>query len=1198
MSGNAKIGGKIVLEGASKYNSDLKEIKQNLTLLRSEMKVCNTQYASSANSVEALSKKQEIYSKEIEQVGKKIKTYADAIEEQKNKQSQAAQNIETYSGKLETARQKLEALEKSGNATNEELEEQKQVVGELEKKLEEANGEYTSSENAIKRFSTAQNNAQAELNKLNSELNQNDKYLDEAKNSADGCATSIDQYGNEIDEAGKKTSDFGEIVKGSLTVDAIEAGLKALVNGIKQVAEFSYEAGASFEASMSKVQAISGATGAELDALTAKAKEMGATTMFSATESADALQYMAMAGWKASDMISGLPAIMNLAAASGENLATVSDIVTDDLTAFGLSAEDAGHFADVLAAASSNANTNVSLMGETFKYAGSIAGAMGYSIEDLAVATGLMANNGIKASNAGTALRSVITRMAKPTKESQMAMDALKLSLTDGEGNMLSFMNIMEQMRDKFAGLTEAEKAQYAAMLAGKTGMSGLLAIVNASETDFEKLTSAIDNCNGAAKEMADIMQDNLKGKVTILQSALEGLGISVYDVFSDDLKKGVEAATEAVDKLHDSVENGDIGVSLNKMSDALGEMIETGVKLGENVLPVLIDAFTWIIDHGATVAGTIAGIMAFKTTMDVAAGAVAAFNAVCAANPYVLLAAGIAALSGALIGLVADTARANEAVEEINERYGKLNSTIDEYCRESDEKKKSLEAEGEASRKLVSELEDLQSKTHLTSEEQMRQQAIIDQLNAQYPDLNLAIDDQTGKLNMSTDAIKDNIEALLDQAKALAAQEDMVETAKKLYDAEKQLADIEKEQEETMKAVSEARQQAVDELNEYGRVTDETQEKVTAATENQDALRNKYDETQASIEELTGRYQEAADYVAEANGKMVDSTASAHEQMTEQLMELSEDEQEELDKMVQEIDEFSGAFGKMATEASVSLSQMNENLQTNATAMNDYAENIHKAMDLAAASTDTNTKDIVNYLISMGTDGAAELAEFVSAAETKSSEYNEILQNWADYKKAQNETEQALRDWNLGLNEGYKQITTDTKTFQDDMTKSQEDWNKKLGENNDKIIKDTETFHEDMVKAQEDFHRTELENADQFKEDYTTMATETQQSYADATLNEQDTVTEAYDTVAQAAIDTTTSTLGITGGQSEVFYELGITVDESLAAGIDAGTSEVERAVRDMCERVVESVDISGLTDRIDAALAEAADRAEAVYG
>ena len=564
MSSNAKIGGKIVLEGASKYNSDLKQIQQNLTLLRSEMKVCNTQYATNANSVEALSKKQEIYSKEIDQVGKKIKTYADAIEEQKTKQNQAAQNIETYSGKLETAKQKLEALEKSGNATNEELEEQKQVISELEKKLEEANGEYTSSEAAIKKFTTAQNNAQAELNKLDNELKENDKYLDEAKNSADGCATSIDQYGKEVDEAGEKTSMFGDIVKGSLTADAIEAGIKTLVDGLKRVAEFAYEAGSSFEASMSKVQAISGAAGADLDALTAKAKEMGSTTMFSATEAADALQYMAMAGWKADEMIAGLPAVMDLAAASGENLSTVSDILTDDLTAFGLTADDAGHFADVLAAASSNANTNVSLMGETFKYAGATAGAMGYTIEDLAVATGLMANAGIKASNAGTALRSVITRMAKPTKESQIAMDALGISLTDREGNMLSFMQIMEKMRDSFAGLTEAEKAQYAAMLAGKTGMSGLLAVVNASETDFNKLVDSIENCNGVAKEMADIMQDNLKGKVTILQSALEGLGIAVFDVFSDELKEGVEAATESIDRLHDAVENGDLGVSLN----------------------------------------------------------------------------------------------------------------------------------------------------------------------------------------------------------------------------------------------------------------------------------------------------------------------------------------------------------------------------------------------------------------------------------------------------------------------------------------------------------------------------------------------------------------------------------------------------------------------------------------------------------
>jgi TP901 family phage tail tape measure protein len=1170
------IGGSISLEGANKYNSDLKQIKQNLTLLRSEMKVCNSQYSSTANSVAALSKKHEIYEKEIEQVAKKVKTYADAIEDSKKKQEEAGNKIANYSERLENAKSKLDALEKSGNATNEELAEQKQVVSDLEKKLASANQEYTSSENAIKKYTTAQNNAQAELNKLNTELTQNDKYLDEARNSADGCAKSIDQYGNEVDDAGEKTKDFGDIVSGSLKVDAIEAALKALVNGLKQVAEYAIDAGSSFEAGMDKVAAISGATGEDLERITAKAKEMGATTMFSATESAEALQYMAMAGWKADQMIAGLPAIMNLAAASGEDLATVSDIVTDDLTAFGLAAEDAGHFADVLAAASSNANTNVSLMGETFKYAGAVAGAMGYDVEDLAVATGLMANAGIKASNAGTALRSVITRMAKPTKESYQAMQDLGISLTDNEGQMYSFMEIMEKMRDSFSDLTEAEKAEEAAMLAGKTGMSGLLAVVNASESDFNKLCEAIENCDGAAEEMAATMQDNLKGKVTILQSALEGLGISVYDVFSDDLKGGVEAATEAVDRLHDSVENGDIGVSLNKMSDALGEMITSAVELGEDVLPVLIDAFTWIIDHGGLVAGAIGGILAFKTTMDVATAAVSAFNAVMAANPYVLIAAGIAALTGALIGLSSEIESDEERVKRLNDtaaesvkKYDQINEKLDENIQNRENARKSIESEEAASKKLVSELSELQSKTSLTTEEQARQSAIIEQLNQQYPDLNLAIDEQTGKLNLSTDAILENIDALLQQAKAAAAQEDMANIAKDLYEAEKELADIEKERTDNLNESADASRQAYREMEEYGRVTDETQERVALASEVQENLNEKYNETQEKITSLTGEYETAAEYVAASTEQMAESTEGATDRMDTAFEELEEEAREELDKIKETVSGFSGMFDEMSTEASKSMGEISQNLANNAQSMSDYADNIHKAMNIAAESTDSSTKAIVDYLIGMGVDGAAELAQFVQAAEENSAEYQQVIENFGDFQIAQNTAEQALEDWRLGMNTGYEGI-----------------------------ISDAEGFHTDLNDEQEGFHDEQIDNAEQFKDDYTEMATETQQSHAEATLDEKGTVEDAYGEVAQAAIDKSTSTLGITGGRSSVFYDMGITIDDSLAAGIEAGTSSVENAVSSMCQRVVSAVDISGLTSRIDAALADGAERAAAVYG
>ena len=364
---------------------------------------------------------------------------------------------------------------------------------------------------------------------------------------------------NNFSSTMKSCSDTAERLRGTIS-SGLGFGAMAAIGGkavtavgsaLKSVTTSAVSAGMSFENAMSSVAAISGATGTNFESLSKKAKEMGASTKYTATEAANAMEYMAMAGWKTADMLSGIDGIMNLAAASGSDLARTSDIVTDALTAFGKQAKDSGEFADVLAAASANANTNVDLMGETFKYVGSVAGAMGYSIQDISLATGLMANSSIKGSAAGTALRSTITRMAKPTEESSMAMSALGLSLTDTNGNMNSFGEVMKDMRKGMQGMTEDEKASYAAMLGGQEAMSGLLAIANASDEDFNKLSDAINNAAGSAEKMAGIKMDNLQGAVDELKSGMEGLGITAFEQASESLKGFVENATSVVNNLN-----------------------------------------------------------------------------------------------------------------------------------------------------------------------------------------------------------------------------------------------------------------------------------------------------------------------------------------------------------------------------------------------------------------------------------------------------------------------------------------------------------------------------------------------------------------------------------------------------------------------------------------------------------------------
>ena len=345
--------------------------------------------------------------------------------------------------------------------------------------------------------------------------------------------------GKQIERSGKAIAGVGSNL--TKTVTAPIAGI-----GVASV-----KLAADFEKGMSTVQSISGATGEELEKLSKTAKEMGLKTKYSASESTEAFKYMAMAGWEAGEMAEGIEGIMYLAGATGEDLAGTSDIVTDALTAFGMKANDTKDFVDVLAQTANKSNTSVSMLGESFKYVAPVAGALQFNVQDVSTALGLMANSGIKASSAGTALRSLFTRMAKPTKESQTAMDALGISLTDSKGNMKSLDTIMRETRKSFAGLTESQKAQYAAALAGKTGMSGLLAIVNSADGDFNELSTAIYNSNGACKKMYDTANNNLSGQLTILKSTVEGIGISFGERLLPYIKQGTEFIQKLADKFN-----------------------------------------------------------------------------------------------------------------------------------------------------------------------------------------------------------------------------------------------------------------------------------------------------------------------------------------------------------------------------------------------------------------------------------------------------------------------------------------------------------------------------------------------------------------------------------------------------------------------------------------------------------------------
>lgn len=764
-------GGVVKLKGESEYRRALKNIQNDLKVVGSELKVVSSQFDKNDKSQEAVSAQTNILNSKLEAQKEKLQL----ITNQYNLFSQAAQKSaqehEQLGRQLQDAKAKLEAIKNTSGEASDEYKTQQDVVQDLQNQYDESTKAQDKNRESVAKLAVAMNNAQTdvikttkEIESLGDESKDTGKEAEDLGDSAKDAEKKIEDLGDGSNDAGRKTEELGDKVedagKKAITsgdgftvmngaiANLVSDGIQKAIDGLKELAKQTFDSGANFQSAMSQVAAISGATGDDLQKLTDKAKEMGAKTKYTATESAEAFNYMAMAGWDTQDMLDGIEGVMNLAAASGEDLATTSDIVTDALTAMGYSAGDAGELADVMASASANANTNVGLMGATFQYAAPIVGALGYNMQDTATAIGLMANSGIKGEKAGTALRSILTRLSAPTKDTQDAMDALGISLTDSEGNMKDLNTVMGDLRNAFSGLSESQQAQYAKSLAGQEAMSGLLAIVNASPDDYQKLTDAVanattnlsdfnqsakdagvpiddlrskmaevgvtsdefdkaiqqsggnanafvialkqsadagtnvnqilkdvgtstedlqtafDGTSGSAEDMANTMNDNVLGQLTLLKSKIEGIMIDVFDGSSEKIQGAIDSISEMLDSID---------------WDAVAETISNGVQKA-------IDILQWIIDNKdlviSALSGIVAGFITFKTvgtitemvggfvtffdTIKNGEGIVAAFNATMGMNPFVLIIAAIAGLVTAFITLYNTNEDFRQAIDVI----------------------------------------------------------------------------------------------------------------------------------------------------------------------------------------------------------------------------------------------------------------------------------------------------------------------------------------------------------------------------------------------------------------------------------------------------------------------------------------------------------------------------------------------------
>lgn len=1090
MANGRSIATKVSIEGEKAYKSAISSINTALKTLKTEMTAVTATFQGNANSQEALSAKLNTLVNTLAKQREKIETLNKAIKAGKEAQQQwqnqiaktqtaldkNAAEIEkldkatsggatqwlTYKKQLDATEQELEELKNTEGDTTEAQEELKTKIAELKSKMKELDDStggvsekmgslleeqekqtqtMTKQQEGLQkvtdkteRWQAQLNTAKAEEANLSREIDKTNGYLDETRGKTDKCATSIDKMGREVKEAAEDMEDgadsasrVGEsfdTLSSILITSGVAEGIRKVASALKECVDVS----ADFHYTMATVQAVSGATADEMTQLETQAKSYASTTVFMAQDVANAYQVMGQAGWTVDEMLDSMAGTMSLASAASEDLGDTTNIVVDAMTAFGYGADQAGHFADVLARASADTNTSVALMGNSFQACATTAGGMGYSIDDVAVALGIMANNGLKAEMSGTALTTALTRMSGANETANGAMEDLGLTMFDTSGKAKPLGQFLGELRDSFAGMTEEQKINNAYMLAGQRGMKGLLAIVNASDEDWNNLTESIANCSGAAEDMSNIQLDTYTGQVKLTQSALEGLEIAVGDKLTPALGELAESFTKALNGLTGFVNNNEAAVP-----------VITGVVAALATFTAGITVATTAVKVFQLVTSTLGGVL----------------------NPVALAIGGISIAAGLL---VTDFTALDGAEEDFRATHEATMAGFD--------------TETENIAVLAGRLDELTSKSSLNAEEQAEVEAIVGSLNGSIPNLGLEYDKLTGSVNMTTDAIVAAAKAMANQEKitedyellntltdklaesqntlgeseiSLAEAQDTYDTALKEYnehlgeapgvvseykdalnnakdDLEFWEEQVQRDTDATsgyqteidnttaeIKELSSATTTASEENENFAEFTEaagdaleaETEEmkeanealadvyaKAKDATESGGDLRDVYNELESEFEKYKDTASEAAVKTAEIQLAALNLRATNEELITQypglvagveslgypleslsQWLINNEISAEEWGEGVNSVkDSIVNGFQKLSTDAEISLSDMAANLKHNVQAYQSWDENLTYLMQQAVDANDQGAIDLVNQMRDLGVGYAAQV--------------------------------------------------------------------------------------------------------------------------------------------------------------------------------------------------------------------------------
>lgn len=944
----------------------------------------------------------------------------------------------SFSGSMKKANAELVSMQKEISSLNHirsditAYQKQQQAVEKTEKKLESLQKQYDNIQKEIQETGKFSSDLENKLVDKQHQIDKTRESLEQQTGKLDQMGTSLREAGVDTGklteeekrlkeetqqlrerqkEAAESAEGFGD--KAAEAMDAISAaiaaaGIAAALNQIKDAFMECIDVAGSYEETLSTVEALSGASENEMAELSGMAKQLGAETQYTAQESADAMTYMAMAGWETEDMLNGMDGVLQLAAASGEDLALVSDIVTDNLTAFGLAASDTAHFSDVLASAATSSNTSVSIMGETFKQSASIAGALGYSVDDVAVAVGLMANSGIKGSMAGTALKNTFNGLLEGVELTGAALGEYEFSAQKSDGTMKNFAETINELRSVFGQMTEAEKTSNAMAIAGNRSYNGLLAIVNAADEDFDSLSDSIKNCNGAASKMASIKMDNMKGDLKLAQSAWEGVTIAVGEQFTPVMRKAYQAAAEVFSWMKDFVEEH----------------------------PAVVKAVTAFV---AVIGTATAAMTAYAAVKKVVKALDMATLFTGPAGTAMLAVGSIAALVAGIVAVAESSESAVPSVKELTEETRKMNDIMEEAEADYNQTTTEMMAQASAAEFYIDKLEEIDYFTHGHVKGSKEYHNILQLLIRTMPELADSIDLETNSIEGGTDALRQHMEAWKQDAETQARQEyvnslydEQNAILKEQAENEIKLTEAKLKEEKATEKLKEAQQRRKSLLKEYGasgELPDEyydlgdslltyqkeideavsTQENLSKAIEENksavDEAETTINEAEEAIEEMTAAEREAAGEAAELSEQnaMVSETVG---DISVRAEELAERYEQAYGAARESISGQYALWDETAKVAEKSTGDMASSIEAQAQYWQDYNANLSS---LAERAGDVEG---LREVIASFADGSEESVNAIAGmANASDSDLQAMADNWKKLQEAQETASGSIAD-------------------------------------------------------------------------------------------------------------------------------------------------------------------------------------------